>query len=859
MKNSIWTFFLLLGSAVFATTLIAAPSEEIPIDTGWTFRQIGKQEWKPATVPGSVHTDLLDNKMIPDPFYRDNEKSLQWIGKTDWEYETTFPLEASTLARERVELFFEGLDTYATVFLNGEEILKADNMFRSWRVDIKKHAKPGDNVLKVVFRSPINEILPRMAKLDYELPASNDQGEKTSPYTRKAPYHFGWDWGPRFVTAGVWRPVRLRAWDRARIENIDLRQVKLTKAKADLAAIVEIDSTGTAPARIFLTNRSDKTNLAVQSVELKPGVNKAILGFEIINPRLWYPVQLGDQPLYEFEAVVEIEGKPVDRDSAKTGLRNLELRQKPDQWGSSFEFVINGIPVFAKGGNWIPADSFPTRVTKKKYRHLMQSMRDANMNMVRVWGGGIYEDDYFYELADEMGILVWQDFMFACSMYPADKDFLENVRREAIDNIKRLRNHPSIVLWCGNNEVETAWNHWGWKQNLPSKIWDDYLKLFARLLPEVVEEYDPETPYWSSSPSSNFQDDADSQKVGDVHYWGVWHASLPFEEYRKQFPRFMSEYGFQSFPELATVKSYTEPADRKSIETEVMLAHQKHPRGNQLIREYMLREYDEPKDFESFLYVSQVLQAEGMRIGTEHLRRIMPRNMGALYWQINDCWPVASWSGTDYFGRWKAMHYYAKRFFEPLMVSTLEEDGNLNFYVVSDYPEAKESALQVRVMDLDGKLLSDRQIRISTEPLKGKSYLSLPIADLLNGRPKSEVVVQVGLEVAKETVSTNHHFFVPFKELDVSLPRIRTDITPTSEGFRIRLSTDKVAKAVYLSGPREEGFFSDNYFTLVPGEIKVIEFKTDNPPAEAIFSDQLEVRSMVDAFDLHEKKKAGKL
>src|SRR5215213_3592045 len=667
---------------------------KIPLHSNWKFREVSKPDWRPAIVPGTVHTDLIANKLIEDPFYRDNEKNLQWIGKTDWEYETAFQISPEMLKRRNLEIVFDGLDTYAAVFLNDKPILDADNMFRTWRVNIKSAAKPGENVLRIKFRSPINEILPLMKKLAYELPAVNDQGEKTSPYTRKAPYQYGWDWGPRFVTSGIWKPVNLVAWDDARIEDLHIKQNKLSKDAADLTAAIEVVAAGETNATIEIENLTDKQTAATKQVKLNPGVNKISLDFTLKNPRLWYPIGLGEQALYNFKAKLIFGKKQVDERTKRTGLRNLELRQKPDQNGISFEFVVNGIPVFGRGANWIPADIFPTRVTKEKYKNLLTSLRDANMNMIRVWGGGIYEDDYYYDLADEMGLLIWQDFMFACSMYPGDKAFLENVRREAIDNVKRLRNHPSIVLWCGNNEIETAWAHWGWKERLPNHIWDDYLKLFVRLLGEVTAEYDSSRPYWQSSPSSNFQDDSDSQKIGDTHYWQVWHAEKPYSEYEKQFPRFMSEYGFQSFPELETVKTYTTEADRRSIETPIMLAHQRHPRGNQLVREYMLREYKEPKDFESFLYVSQVLQAQGIKIGAEHFRRIMPRNMGSLYWQANDCWPVASWSGMDYFGRWKALMYYTKKFYAPLMISPhVDDDGTLNIYVVSDSPEAKQAQM----------------------------------------------------------------------------------------------------------------------------------------------------------------------
>ncbi|MEP6902672.1 MAG: hypothetical protein ABJA66_13040, partial [Actinomycetota bacterium] len=632
---------------------------EISLNGDWKFRETGKDEWLPATVPGCVHTDLLANKVIEDPFYRDNEKRLQWIGKTDWEYRTVFNVSAEMLKRQNIEIVFQGLDTYANVFLNDKAILDADNMFRVWRADVKNVLKQGENVLRIKFRSPINEILPRMAKLDYELPAINDQGEKTSPYTRKAPYQYGWDWGPRFVTSGVWKPVNLVAWDNARIEDLQIKQNKLSKENADLSAVVEVVASAETDATIEIENTNDKKIVATKQVKLTNGVNKIALDFALVNPKLWYPIGLGEQSLYTFKAKLTVNKKAIDTQSKRTGLRSLELRQKPDQYGISFEFVVNGIPVFGRGANWIPADIFPTRVTKEKYKNLLVSLKDANMNMLRVWGGGIYEDDYYYDLADEMGILVWQDFMFACSMYPGDKAFLDNVRFEAIDNVKRLRNHPSIVIWVGNNEIETAWQHWGgWKDKNPNSVWDDYQKIFLRLLPEVLDEYDSSRPYWQSSPSSNFQADSEFQGIGDTHYWAVWHAEKPYKEYEKQFPRFMSEYGFQSFPEYETVKTYTTEEDRASIETPIMLAHQRHPRGNQLVRAYMLREYNEPKDFESFLYVSQVLQAEGIKIGAEHFRRIMPRNMGSLYWQANDCWQVASWSGMDYFGRWKALMYY---------------------------------------------------------------------------------------------------------------------------------------------------------------------------------------------------------
>ncbi|HEX8685393.1 MAG TPA: glycoside hydrolase family 2 TIM barrel-domain containing protein, partial [Pyrinomonadaceae bacterium] len=484
-----------------------AAGHGLRLDGGWTFREAGKGEWRRASVPGSVHTDLLADGAIEDPFYRDNERKLQWIGKTDWEYRTTFDVSPALMRRRRHELVFEGLDTYATVFLNERRVLEADNMFRTWRVGVTGALRAGANTLRVVFRSPINEVLPRMKSLGYELPAANDQGEKTSPHTRKAPYHYGWDWGPRFVTSGVWRPVRLEAWDDARLSDLHVIQNRLGSDSAQLTAEVEVESVAASGAVLLVEDPNDPRVSARQTVRLAPGSNRFALKLQIPDPQLWWPAGMGAQKLYTLRArlLPAGGGKALGELSARFGLRTVELRQEPDRWGKSFTFVVNGVPVFAKGANWIPADAFPARVTRARYRQLLESARDANMNMLRVWGGGYYEADDFYELCDELGLLVWQDFMFACSMDPGDEKFLAGVRAEATDNVRRLRNHPSVALWCGNNEVETAWHHWGWKQNLPAKLWDDYKKIFHGVLPEVVAEHDPSRAYWPSSPSSNLE------------------------------------------------------------------------------------------------------------------------------------------------------------------------------------------------------------------------------------------------------------------------------------------------------------------------------------------------------------------
>src|SRR5580765_2240098 len=544
MNKSIASLVLVLTS-ISSTAFGANQKQVVDLNRGWQFRLAPDAslnhvagvepevdsatlqrvtEWTSAEVPGCIQTDLLKNKIIPEPFYRDNEKKLQWIGLEDWQYQTSFDVSAATLSRKHIELVFHGLDTYAIVYLNGQGVLAAENMFRIWRIDAKPYLKPGTNTLQIVFRSPINTVLKQIEGLPYHLPsisvhdADVEKGIGTDPYTRKAPYQYGWDWGPRFVTSGIWRPVSLEAWDRARVSDVQVITKKIDAEAASLTSNIEVAASAPGRAIVVLNNLTNHTVAARKEITLSSGTNRISVDYTVPHPQVWWPNGLGAHPLYDFQAQVIINGKSIDQKRTRIGLRTLELRQQPDDTGKSFTFVINGVPVFAKGANWIPADSFPTRITKAKYRQLVSSARDANMNMLRVWGGGIYESDDFYDACDEMGILLWQEFMFACSLYPATPEFLENVRQEAIDNVTRLRNHPSIVVWCGNNEIETAWLHWGWKQKLPASMWDDYQKLFHGVLREVAAAYDPTRPYRPSSPSANLEDDPETQRIGDTHY-----------------------------------------------------------------------------------------------------------------------------------------------------------------------------------------------------------------------------------------------------------------------------------------------------------------------------------------------------
>ena len=849
--------FVSLFALFFPVLTLAQTSLQkqiVPLNSGWEFRQLPaaapteNSVWRPAQVPGSVHLDLLHNKLIPDPYYRDNEAKLQWIEDADWEYRTTLQAPPDLLARKNIDLVFEGLDAYAEVYLNDNLILTADNMFREWRVPVKPLLQPGANQLRIVFPSPIKAAA-KIAATD-KWREQTHTAEKT--YLRKAAYEYGWDWGPRFVTSGIWRPARLEAWDAARISNLHIAQLDVTAKVAHLSAQVEVTAAEDATAKVTLdyTHAGKKVELS-RSVELHPGLNHVYLPLEIVSPQLWFPAGYGAQPLYQFNAQVQIGNRAEDLASARTGLRSIVLRRDLDQWGRSFEFIINGIPVFGKGADVIPFDSFPTRVTSEQYRRILQSARDANMNMIRHWGGGYYETQEFYDLCDELGIMIWQDFMFGNDWQPGTYAFKQNIEVEAEFQVRRLRDHPSIIIWCGNNETEEAM-HWGGREQLPPSVryqmWQDYLTVFSGILARTVNRLAPETPYWPSSPSSDYEETSPSFQSGDFHDWSVWHGRVPFSEYELHFPRFMTEYGFQSFPEMRTIEAFTQPEDRTGIFTPVMLAHQKNNEGNSIIHDYMLKYYSEPRDFPSFLYASQVLQAEGIKVGAEHLRRIRPRAMGSIFWQLNDCWPVASWSSIDYFGRWKALQYYARRFYSPLLVSPHVEDGNFNVYVISDKTAPTAARLRLRLFTLAGKSLSDSTQEIQVPELSSKIYIQRPLAEFVNanGTDAANIFAVADLLVDGKTVSSNVLYFVPAKLVTLPQPQISVDLAKSGNAYRLRLSSTALARSVYISFGALDAAPSDNYFDLIPGQPVDIAI-TSAAPLDQLRA-QLKLISLADAF-----------
>ena len=804
----------------------------IEINKNWQFAEKGKSNFLPATVPGCIHTDLIDNKVIPNPYYRSNEDSVQWIENKSWKYKTTFDCDESVLMDDVNELVFEGIDTYCSVFLNGFQLnfgnqKETNNMFREWRTDIKPFLKTKSNKLELIFHSATIYDSIKASESPYELPDSR-------AYSRKAQYQYGWDWGPRLVTSGIWKPVYIESWNILKIENIFVQPTfisdSLAKVKIQVSIIADYDTEATV--EVSLENK--KTETTKTEVKLSPGINIISLYTEIKEPKLWWPNGMGEQNLYTFKINAE-SSEFSDTKQVKTGLRDIKLVREKDSIGESFYFKINEKPFFSKGANYIPPDNFLPRVSLKKYESLVKNAAKANFNMLRVWGGGTYPDSYFYELCDQYGILLWQDFMFACNMYPTDSSFLENCKIEAIENVKRLQNHPSLALWCGNNENKNGWEDWGWQSSLnytksdSTEIWNGYLELFENILPTIVKTYNPNIDYWPSSPLWGWGH-KECDNFGDSHYWGVWWGEEPFEMFKEKVPRFMSEFGFQAYPALRSIDKFTIPADR-TRESSVMKVHQKHPRGEALINKYMKKSFNIPEKFEDYIYVSQLLQAKGMRIGIEAHRRSQPHCMGSLYWQYNDCWPVVSWSSMDYYFNWKALHYAAQNCFAPIMFSITNTDSIVTIYGVNDYYEEVNGTLSLSLMTFDGEILWSNKKKVTLKPAGSMIYYSVNTDDFPTFN-RNNTVFQTTFQPNENSKQKNKieklFYFAEPKNLELNSCDISTEITKKGNNVAIKIKSNKLAKNVFLSFKKPiEGHFSKNYFDLLPQEENIIIFETN--------------------------------
>jgi len=684
--------------------------------SGWVFKNEQDSAWHSATVPGSVQSDLRAHQLIDPPFYRDNEKNIQWIDKKNWIYKKEFTFHRDQLYGEQGWLTFEGLDTYAKVYLNDTLIWATENMFVGKSIRVDPLLKNGKNILKIFFESPVKATLRYYNRLNYNLPVSaNDNdtlggipGKRISVFARKAPVQFGWDFAPRILTTGIWRSVHFEKRPEAHIQQISIDQKSLNVDSAIVDFNVKLYSVGPLKSALKLKIKGEVDR--TYPLELPAGVSEHRFTMKIDDPELWWPRGYGDQHMYTVEAKLSRDKNHDDELSARFGLRSVELVQEPDSAGASFYFKINDTPVFARGANMVPLNILPADVTQTAIRDLLEKVVDANMNMVRVWGGGIYQRNYFYELCDSLGLLVWQDFMFACSMVPDYPGYFENVKHEVKYNVTRLKNHPSIVAWCGNNEVISAWNNWGWEKRVvrnqgrrvADKIYQSYDTLFHSIIPNVLSQHDPYRPYWSSSPQSA-PGVPKSDTSGDRHYWMVWWGKAPFESYQTNYGRFMSEYGFQSIPSLSSLGLFMREADF-SLRSPGFSNHQKSTGGNDRLMHYLDRYYTSETSFNNYPFLTQLLQARAMETAISTHRKKKPYCMGSLMWQLNDCWPAVSWSMVDFYGKKKAAYYAIKKAFNPVSIfaDTLTQPFRLT--IVNDDPDTEEVRYKLTVMDFYGKV-----------------------------------------------------------------------------------------------------------------------------------------------------------
>lgn len=810
--------------------------------TVWQMRELGSTAWQEAVVPGTVYTDLLRNGKMEDPFWKDNEDKICALMEKDYEYRCRFTLLPGMLKNHRVVLHFDGLDTLAEIYVNQTYAGKAYNMHRIWEFDVKDLLQEGENELQVIFHSPLKYIAEAYKKYGN---IGNDDTYEGFMHLRKAHYMFGWDWGAHLPDAGIFRPVSLLGIQEARIDNVYIQQSH-GEERVSLAFRVEVgESVKSLPSTFTYTVRIKEPEGRTWVLEDSPEE------LTIENPKLWWVNNLGSQPLYDICVTLRYQGTILDTWERKIGLRQVTMRREKDRWGESFAHELNGRSIFAMGADYIPEDHLLGRTGREKTRKLLEACREANFNVIRVWGGGCYPEDWFYELCDEMGFLVWQDFMFACSVYELTPEFEENIRREFADNIKRIRHHASLGLWCGNNEMEMFVDEGCWVTK-PSEV-RDYLFMYERILPEVLSKYDPQTFYWPASPSSGGSfDDPNDPDRGDVHYWKVWHGNRPFSEYRKHFFRYASEFGFQAFPFKKTLEQITDDPEDFNIFSYVMEKHQRNYGANGKIMNYLQQTYRYPTEFTTLLYASQLLQADAIRYGVEHFRRNRGRCMGAVYWQLNDCWPVVSWSSIDYGGRWKALHYYAKRFFAPVMISCREEgwmtqEANMNrqhftfeksirLNVANETLEDKKIKVcwQLRNQKAEILRLEEQEITVPALSAVWMEKTELPHADVFTQYVSFQAIeVKDGEEKAQVLSEGTVIFSYPkyFRYEDPCL-------TWEKEGNKIRVTASSYAKSVEILNEEEDLVLSDNYFDL-NGDTKEVEIISGN-------ADTLRLRSVYD-------------
>lgn len=776
-------------------------------------------------IPGTVLSGLLAAGKIKDPFYRTNEDATRALFWKDYVFTRTFDVDEELLAQQHIVLVCEGLDTLAEISINGTFLAKTDNMHRTWKFQAKKLLHPGKNEIQIVFRSVLRfiEDYPYEAhkKINY-IPCGSMKGNQL---LRKAHSMFGWDWGPQTIDAGIFRDIYLQGYSHARIEDIRIHQQHAKNVSVQTSITLSESVPG---QKLCVELSEDGADKPLQTKLCKTNADGvAAVDFVIENPKLWWPNDYGDQPLYIVRTtLLDEDGTSLESITRRIGLRTLTISQEKDEWGNEFAFYVNGVKIFTRGGNYIPDDCLYTRITEKKLDYILESCRRAHFNCVRVWGGGYYPSDAFYDLCDEKGLIVWQDLMYACNVYDVTDAFAENCRQETYDNVRRLRHHASLGLWCGNNEIESAWDHWGDFQKETPYLRADYIRLFEEVLPKAVQEADGETFYWHSSPSSGgCFDNPDDANRGDTHYWDVWHGQKPFTDYRKYFFRFCSEFGFQSFPCAKTVNSFTLEDDR-NIFSRVMESHQKNDAANGKMLYYLSENLRYPKDLTHLLYASQVLQGMAIKYGVDHWRRNRGRCMGTLYWQINDNWPAPSWSSIDYFGRWKALHYMAQKFYAPHAVSMTLEDHRCHVYFSNESFETTEYSLTLSIRDLSGNVLETYETKGNSPAF---SAIETAVVDICSWEDqKDDVFLEAVIHTKDQKVLKDVETLVPYKYLNLKNPVISTEAEETNDAFILHISSDCFAPFVALDFDDADVIFSDNFFHLTDKTVQDIIVKKED-------------------------------
>lgn len=763
------------------TVLVGCQQVEKPnvvaqlLNQGWTLTGDTLDINMQVDVPSVVQQSLYDNGLIPHPYLGTVENQLLWISDHPWDYTLRFNADKDLLEKENIELEFEGIDTYAEVKLNGEKLFFADNQFRVWKHDVKDLLKKKDNLLEVHFLRYDSTQLALYEQHQPRLP------EKYA-VTRKAPYQHGWDWAPKYKNVGIWKPVKLVGWNEAWLEDAYIVTQNANEKKAELMLHLDCESEREENVEITIevgpSTGSGTSVLAAQnrSLSLSKGRQHSVVPITIDNPQLWWPNEMGEQPVYDFEVVLKKGNKVLDSKQFKSGIRTFEMVDEPDSIGRAFYFKVNGVPMYAKGANYVPEEMIETWIDVDHTIQLLEQAKDAHFNMLRIWGGGIYPSDDFFTLCDKYGILVWEDFMYAGTMYPYDEAFLENAQIEAEEQVKRLASHPSLALWCGGNEISEGYYNWGWQKSLNWSEEDDkaikagYDRLFENILPQAVAQFDGTRPYWPSSPSKGWGR-PESLTEGDVHYWGVWWGEQPYEMYREKVGRFNSEYGYQSYPDYSTLLKIAE-GEELSKDAEVIAAHQKHARGTRQIDDFIQRYYPDaqPKDFEEYVHLSQLSQAYGMEIAIEAHRTAKPYNMGTLYWQLNDAWPVTSWSSIDYYGRPKVLQERLKTLFAPVLLSLDQKDYGV--FVTSDLLRDIDGTLTVKVCDLeDLKLdeledhpLFEQKVKVKLEANENRKYVVEGLSECLSKVDLQKVYVKLTLTEGDALTAERKCYFSAFFE-----------------------------------------------------------------------------------------------